>query len=49
MSLSILITCLLVNVMDIIGRSDMFITSGGEKVEEMLSCANTFCEDAETS
>ena len=49
MSLSILITCLLVNVMDIIGRSDMFITSESEKVEEMLSCANTFCEDAETS
>ena len=42
MSLSILITCLLVNVMDIIGRSDMFITSGSEKVEKMLSCAKTF-------
>ena len=49
MSLSILITCLLVNVMDIIGRSDIFITFGSEKVEEMLSCTKTFCEDAETS
>lgn len=28
--------------MDIIGRSDMFITSGSEKVEEMLSCAKAF-------
>ena len=49
MSLSILITCLLVNVMDIIGRNDMFITFGSEKVEKMLFCAKTFCEDAETS